>query len=210
MIPTTLSHGIRLRAATLVLGLGIAIATACSGNGTSTQPAQGTPGNQLHFLTQNSSAPQLAGRTVSFYAVDGQTRSGSIYYHHDDDDDEPGDSTALATLTVPAGALTTDSTGAPLSPGDSVLVTLTVTDSEKLLVQVGPSGLTFSASTPAVLQMAYQKADSSIAAADTSKLAIWREPTSGGNWFKLPSTVNPSALWVRAGIPGHSVYATAY
>jgi hypothetical protein len=209
------SHPDRRSARALAMLVATLVAIGCSTYGSTDPGSSGTPGGSLHFLTENSTAPGPGTASVSFYAVDGQTRSGSIYYHHDADDsleagDDSTDSTRLATLTIPAGALTTDSTGAPLAPGDSVLVTLTLVDTAHLEVSVGPSWLQFSSTTPATLDLAYQEADSSVAPGNASALAIWRQPQGGGNWFKLPSTVNTATQRVQAHIPGRSVYATAY
>jgi hypothetical protein len=192
----------------LLLALATVAAIACA---TSTGVTVGVPASKLHFLTANASAPQIAELSVSFYGVNGQARSGTIYYHHDDDDESEGeDSTPLVRLDLPAGALTTNPDGSPLAVGDSVLVTLSVLDTAHLQVDVEPAGLQFSSSTPAQLTMSYLEADSSVSEQDTAALAIWQQSTPGGTWVPLPSNVIPSKKQVTAHVQRRSVYATAY
>jgi hypothetical protein len=184
----------------------LAIVAACSQS--PMDPGVGESEGSLHFLSPNASAPSIGGRSSSFYAVNRQTREGALFYHQEAGDD---DSVRLADLLVPAGALTTRPDGSTIAPGDSLLITISIVDSLRLIVGFQPSGLQFSSGKPAILTMSFVEADSSITPSEEGQLALWRQEQPGGLWYKVPnSLVLPSQQAVQAGIPGFSVYASAY
>jgi hypothetical protein len=177
--------------------------SACGG---STSPDLGVPESSLHFLSPNSGAPALVSDTVRFYAVVGQDRLASLYY-------QPvnglGDSVQFLAFDVPANARIQQPDGTPVADGDSVLITVALADSSRLIVAFAPSGLTFSGQ-PAQLTLSFAEADSSLSASSKSSLALWRQEQPGDRWHKVSSTVHQGALTVSGSVDGFTVYATAY
>src|SRR5436190_109377 len=107
-------------------------------------------------------------------------------------------------------------TGSPIAVGDSVLITMTVIDPTKFVVQFQPAGLRFSSASAARLQFEFHQAnhdfngngvidsfDSSI----RSQLAIWRQEAPGLPWAKLSSKVEVEVDEVSADLLGFSGYA---
>jgi hypothetical protein len=171
--------------------------SACSG---STSPDPGVPESSLHFLSPNPGAPALVSDTVRFYAVVGQDRLASLYYR---------DSVQFLAFDVPANARIQQPDGTPVADGDSVLITVALADSSRLIVAFAPSGLTFSGQ-PAQLTLSFADADSSLSANGKSSLALWRQEQPGDRWHKVSSTVHQGALTVSGSVDGFTVYATAY
>lgn len=168
------------------------------------------------FLEADEDAPPLASTEVSFYAVRGQARDVRIMYRP-----EPGaaDSTEFVHFVVPAGSLVAEPDGTPIAEGDSLRITLTVVDTQRLIVQYEPAGLQFSTGNPAEVTYSYGETeddldgDGDVDADDEAietTFAIWRQETAGGPYTAIPSTVNTSAEQVFAEIDGFTRYAVAY
>jgi hypothetical protein len=174
------------------------------------------PVSEMHFLRTRSGAPPLAELSASFYAKLGEDRSVAIYYHA-----LPGaaDSIKLLDFRVPAGALATSPDGRAYLPGDSVLITVTITDAAHMIVQFEPSGLKFSSESPAHLELSFHEADDDLNAdgvmdaQDTAlkeQLAIWVQESPGGLWTKLSSALFLDLEELVADVAGFSGYAAAY
>jgi hypothetical protein len=148
----------------------------------------------LHFLSPDSGAPGFIVDTVRFYAVAGQDRSVSIYYQ---------DSTPFMTFEVGPKSLA-------LAAGDSVLITVAVADSSRLIVGFQPSGLTFVNGHPAQLTLSYAHAKDSLSNSSKSRLSLWGQENPGQQWHKVASSPNPPTQTVTGRIGGFTVYATAY
>lgn len=92
-------------------------------------------------------------QSVSFWAVRGQTRSVRIDYEGADQ------SGSFLEFTVPEGALLQAPDGSLYAEGDSVYITIGL-DPVSYIVDLEPTGLVFSASLPAELQLWYDGAGS--------------------------------------------------
>jgi hypothetical protein len=170
-----------------------------------------------HFVTAASGAPDIANPVVSFWAKRGEDRTGTIYYHSTT---SGRDSTPLFSLRVRAKSLWKRPDGSTIADGDSVLITLTVTDPVNLVVDCQPSGLLFSTGTPARLKMSYALTDDDVnhdGVVDstdqtlTHALAIWRKETATSPWLRVLSSRNSDgAHEVEADIGGFTGYAIAY
>lgn len=201
-----------------------AIALACSsagdgsgGTGPGPVPTDSTVAeDSLRFLRPALTAPPFAARTVSFWAVRGQRREIRLMY-------QPAagqlDSFEFIRFRVDKKSLVTDSAGQPLASGDSVLITLTISDTLRLITEFQPAGLTFNPSEPARLWIKFGEADPDlnedgvVTAADTTLLLglkIWKLEQPGEPWSLLPSIVNTVSQEVEADIPGFTRYAVAY
>jgi hypothetical protein len=191
----------------------------CAGDGT---PAGSTPvdstaaEDSLHFLHPSASGPALGERQVSFWAVRGETREVRIMYRAPAGG---GDSVEFARLRVEDRSLVNRPDGTPIAQGDSILITLQVVDTLRLITEFSPQGLQFSASRPARLWLKFGEADpdlngdGKVDATDTAlllALRIWRQEHSGDPWSLLPSSVDTVSKEVEADIPGFTRYALSY
>jgi hypothetical protein len=198
----------------------IPLAAAC-GDGASTPPGptppdSTAPQDSLHFLVAGPTAPPLADRVVSFWAVKGERRELRLMYRP-----APGmvDSVEFARLRVDDRSLVNRPDGSPMADGDSILITITMVDTLNLIADFQPAGLVFSSRRPARLWLKYGEADPDldrdgvVTAADSlliQQLTIWRQENPGDPWSQLPSTVNLVELEVEADIPGFTRYAVSY
>jgi len=200
----------------------IAFLAACEGGSDGVTGAMPVPEasiadeSQLTFLQLDPAAPPLAQTSVSFYAVRGQDRQGEIWYRA-----RPGaiDSTRIARFRVRKESLVSDAQGTPLAIGDSVLITMTVVDQARQIVELQPSGLTFSAVDPARLTLWYLETDHDfnddgmINGADRAienTFQIWGQEHPGDPFVSLPSQLGKSGDEVETKIPGFTRYAVAY
>ena len=169
-------------------------ALAIAGCGTALAPDPVVPEAALHFLTTDSGAPGFVVDTVRFYAVAGQDRSVVLKYQ---------DSVPFLTFDVPANAL-------QMPTNDSLLITIAIADSSRLLVGFQPSGLMFASGHPAQLTLSYAHAHNGLSAANESKLSLWRHENPGEPWHKVSSQGRKDLRTVSGRVDGFTVYATAY
>lgn len=172
--------------------------------------------DSLTFLRPALTAPPFALRTVSFWAVRGERRELRLMYRPKVG--EP-DSVEWARFRVDDRTLVRDSAGNTLADGDSVLITLSIADTLRLIADFQPSGLVFNASRPARLWLKFGEADPDlngdgvVDAADTALLLglkIWRQELPSDPWVLLPSTVDTVSQEIEADIFGFTRYAVAY
>ena len=171
---------------------------------------------ELTVLRTAASAPPLVATTASFYALKGENREVRLYYRP-----APGslDSTEFLRFKVPDESLDRRPDGSVIAVGDSVLITVTVLDAAKLIVDFQPAGLRFAASKPAELKLSFAEADGDLDddgdidgddVAAESRLAIWRRETIADPWVRLSSVLSVSRDEVEATITGFTNYAIAY
>ncbi len=197
----------------------LAFAAALSIPGCNNSDITGTeqrPVDGLKFLTVLAGAPPLATTVTSFYAVRGRNTGVDIWYRA-----KPGsrDSSKFLEFRLENTSLDRRPNGTPFADGDSVRITLTVTDASHLVVDFQPSGLRFSAKNPARLKMFFSEVgddldgDGKVDGGDDAieqQLSIWRQETVGAPWFKVSSAVVKSNKEVEANIGGFTGYAAAY
>jgi hypothetical protein len=169
-------------------------ALVIAGCGTALAPDPVVPESALHFLTPDSGAPGFLVDTVRFYAVAGQDRSVTIYYR---------DSVSFMTFDVPANALT-------MATGDSILITVAISDSSRLIVGFQPSGLAFANGHPAQLTLSFAHAKNHLSPMSESSLSLWRQENPGEPWHKVASNTRKDLETVTGRVDGFTVYATAY
>ena len=138
---------------------------ACASPETITSPVRSTgPGpslaraseSELGFLRNAPAAPPLAATSVSFWARTAEDREASISYAA-----RPGapDSTEFVRFRVEKGALKTRPDGSAFAPTDSVLITITIADSARLIVDFQPAGLQFDPKRPAKIWFNWTEVD---------------------------------------------------
>jgi hypothetical protein len=189
--------------------LAVVVIAACSGDTTGPNQVQ-KPASDLHFLQLSPLAPALQATTVSFYAKKGEDREARVKFQNGED---------YLRFRVFGNSLLQRPDGGVFAQGDSILITITVTDPTKLQADFQPAGLKFSPSAPARLQFEFGECDGDINgdgvvnAADTTLLPListWRQETPGAPWIKVSSTVETDINEVQAFITGFTGYALAY
>jgi hypothetical protein len=129
------------------------------------------------------------------------------------------DSVEFARFRVEDRSLVNRPDGTPIAQGDSLLITLQVVDTLKLITEFSPQGLRFSSSRPARLWLKFGEADpdlngdGKVDSADTAlllALRIWRQEQPGDPWTLLPSSVDTMSKEVEADILGFTRYALSY
>lgn len=168
------------------------------------------------FLRPALSAPPVANPVLSFYAKKGQDAEAIMWYRKEAD--RP-DSTEFIRFRLADNSLLTRPDGTLIAPGDSVLITITLVEPERLIIDMQPSGLRFSPVKPAELKISFSEADEDLDAdgdvdtedgAIVSQFAIWRRERAGDPWVKLSSLVEVGTHEVKAFISGFTGYAIAW
>ena len=186
---------------------------ACKSDG----PTDNQVRDDIHFLNSAPDAPPLAQQTLSFDAVQGQDTEVFMWYHRRP---ERADSSKLLRFRIRDDAQITLPNGTALAPGQSVRITITVVDPQKLILDFQPTGLRFgNDDEPARLNLWYIEQDDDlnddgvINAADASierTLAIFRQENAGAPWVRLTSRVVAETDEVEAVLHGFSNYVIAY
>jgi len=187
----------------------VLLLAACSADSTGPSTIQ-KPASDLHFLRLAATAPALQATTVSFYAKKGEDREVRVKFVNGED---------YLRFRVFGNSLAQRPDGSSFAQGDSILITVTVTDPTKLAADFQPAGLKFSSSAPARLQFEFGECKGDIngdGTANTTDLALiplistWRQETANAPWFKVSSSVEVEINEVQADITGFTGYALAY
>jgi hypothetical protein len=195
-----------------------ALAAAASCTDTTTAPDAVTEraATDLRLLAAPYGTPPLANSQVSFYAVKGKNAGADIWYR-------PAagraDSSKFLEFRLGGSSLDRRPDGSAIADGDSVLITLTVTDPTHFIIEFQPSGLKFSANDQPKLKISFAacgddlnydgKVDSGDAAM-VSSLSVWRQESPFQPWIKLSSNVTASVKEVNAQLTGFTGYALMY
>ena len=201
--------------ARLLIGAGV-VALLASCTDPTSPPSELRTTEQLHFLRTRADAPALSALVASFYARRGSDRGIALYFRPRA---SSKDSTRLLDFRVPSGALAQRPDGRMFSPGDSVLITVRVTDPVHMIIAFEPSGLKFSAASPAQLELSFSNADDDVNddgvvdakdEEDRKALSVWVQESPGGLWAKVKSALFLDLRELQGGIAGFSGYAAAY
>lgn len=166
------------------------------------------------FFVNATDAPPFATRVVNLWAVRGRTREARIYYQP-----RPGetDSTEFLRFKVDARSLVARPDGTPIAEGDSLLITLTVSDGPELIVDFQPSGLRFNPRRRPELEFRMAECDLDlnrdgvVDQLDRELLRtarIFRQESLGLPWEALSTT--QAVLDFKTRIDGFTRYAVAY
>jgi hypothetical protein len=181
----------------------------------STAPEE-RPVDGLRLLTVTADAPALAATVTSFYAVRGRNAGVDLWYRP-----KAGskDSTKFLEFRLDNVSLDRRPNGTAFAEGDSVLITLTVTDPKHLIVDFQPSGLKFAAKNPGRLKMFFAQCGEDLDGsgnvdgnddAIANQLSIWRQESVLAPWIKVASVEVKSNKEIDADIAGFTGYAIAY
>lgn len=202
------------RSSILLCFMSLAVATSCDSDGT-TGPESRTS-DELNFLHVAASTPPLSTTHASFYAVKGRATGIDVYFHAAAGST---DSLKLLGIRVGANALDRRPDGSIIAPGDSVLISLTVSDPYHLVVDFQPAGLVFAPADQPLLTVSWAGCgddlnyDGRVDANDdmvVSQLGIWRQESANLPWFKQDGVITRAAREVTTQIPGFTGYALAF
>ena len=214
---TTDTHDTRtmtLRRSRTTIALTIALAALVSCDGSTPPEGSGVPTSELRFIRPAAGTPALAQNEVSFWAKKGEDAEGRLYRPPGTGEDDD-----FVRLRVRRESLLRRPDGTPFANGDSVLITLRLIDAANLLVEMSPSGLTFSPSRPAELKFEFDEADRDfnrdgvVNALDltvASTLQIWKREAANLPWVPLVSQVEVEFDEIEAELLGFTTYAVAY
>jgi hypothetical protein len=165
-----------------------------------------------HVLQQSSTAPALENHVRSFWLYKGREATIRVNY-------QPAGGQLVGQpflrFNVPKQSLEAGGGGAPLKPGDSVLVTLTI-DPLEFSVGFEPSGVQFSSQFPAELAFWYANANLDLTgdgvvdgadAAGMQQIALWYK---GRSWSKLTSLNDIQQRYVQGELGHFSEYAVSW
>ncbi|MDH5234574.1 MAG: hypothetical protein OEW77_06400 [Gemmatimonadota bacterium] len=170
----------------------------------------------VNALRAAAGAPEIANPVVTFYAKAGEDREAFMYYRK-----RPtgNDSTVFVRFRVSKDALLTRPDGSPFAPGDSILITITLTDPTRLIVAFAPSGLRFSTANPAKLKLSFLETDDDlnedgvVDSRDTalqSLLSVWRRETAAAPWVKQASILAIGSHEIETDVGGFTDYIIAW
>jgi hypothetical protein len=175
-------------------------------------PQPDTATEAVHVLQQSPSAARLVTYRTSFWLHKGRESTIRVNY-------QPTGSQLVGRpflrFGVPKQGLEAGGGGAPLRPGDSVLITLTI-DTLAFAVHFEPSGVRFSSQFPADLAFWYANAnpdlngDGVVDGTDEawqSRIAIWYR---GRRWAELPSLNDTKQQYVLTELGHFSEYAVSW
>ena len=193
-----------------VVPLSLALLAGCNNDKTTGPDDDPTPEGDLHFLAPATNGSPIAEVTASFYAVRGENSEVRLRHAN-------GEDFLRFEVKNNTGIQLPD--GSTLPVGDSVLITVTVSDASRFIVEFQPSGLRFTGSDPAELRLRYAEADDDVnddGRVDSeddslrSSFSIWKQELPGDPWVRLGSVVVKDMNEVRADITGFTRYAIAY
>ncbi|HEX6558194.1 MAG TPA: hypothetical protein VF021_02005 [Longimicrobiales bacterium] len=162
--------------------LAVLLWAACSD---STNPDNGAVAESDLNIVRFTSTNAVTVKTASFWAVRGQNRKLEMFYANGDRFLE-FESRNESLLARPNGTL--------FATGDSVLITVTLDPTDRIIVHFEPSGLTFNPADPARLKINYKQANRDIdndGDQDShdlqleATLRIWEQERTGLPWLPL-------------------------
>jgi hypothetical protein len=174
----------------------------------------GMPDAQLHVVQRDTLGPQLDSTVARFWAKVGEGREIRIGYQPPADTGED-----FVRFEVPGDALLRKPDGTAFQAGDSILITLTVVDPNRFLVEFEPAGLQFNPNSPARLKFHYLHAnhdfdgDGDIDANDLAiehTLDLWRRESIIAPWFRVGSVKFEALDEIDANIESFTEYAIAW
>ena len=156
--------------------------------------------NDLTFYRFDGAAFEHVPRQASFYAVKGEPRTLVLRY--------TDTNAEFLRFSVGAQSLSQRPDGTQFQAGDSVLISVDVDAAGAMVFRFSPSGLKFSASSPAALTIDYARRNPDIDGNGVVGLGdalleiragIWKQELPLLPWFKIP-TLNLSGDAARADI----------
>jgi hypothetical protein len=203
----------KTKAITVAL-LATALLAACSTD--TAAPAQdGVPETDLTFVMFPDSLQALVTKQGSFWAVKGQDR-GMILRYQPEQPGEEGEE--FLQFTVPRDALLKRPDGSPFAVGDSVQITVQVSDDGRFLFRFSPAGLQFDPDHPARLSVTYRRTEGDLDGDGTvnqddqalqMRLGMWKQEAAGDLWYPLGVLKLDELEEIEGSITGFTGFALA-
>jgi hypothetical protein len=179
-------------------------------------PTDGDTSLVVNALAPAADAPEIANPVVTFYAKVDEATEAYMYYRP-----RPGraDSVDFVRFRVPPGSLLEHPGGSPFAPGDSILITISLVDPERLLVRFEPSGLRFDPAKPADLKFSFletdedRNQDGAVDADDAAILAlvdIWKRESVLAPWIRQTSVMTIGSHEIETDVFGFTDYIIAW
>jgi hypothetical protein len=204
-----------------MLSVAVVLAGTACGDGDPAGPGNGgevVPEAQLTFLRQATDAPALDTYQLEFVATAGQSAEVEIRYLP-----RPGEDSGErflrfrledgSLLRYPSNHPTRP--GATFQPGDTVHIRITVDDPSLLRATFAPSGLEFSPSAPAELELGYPEADADYdddGVEDPeleTEIDLWRQERPGDDWERVGDIKDLELDEIEADLTKFSRYGLA-
>ena len=189
-----------------VLMLFAAALAAC----TETTGPGGVDHADLNIIRQDTLAPPLVATRDSFWATVGDDREVRLFYQGGEE---------FLRFEVPSDGLYRKPDGSAFQPGDSILITVTVTDPSRFLFTFEPTGLQFDPDHTARLRVRYRncerdfngdgvedEADDDI----EGDLDLWHRASPNDLWFRTGGVKFEELDEIDVNIFGFSQYAVAW
>lgn len=164
-----------------------AMTFACSD---SVGPEEGKTEEELQFV-RFPSTPEVETLQASFWAVRGENRELEIR-HLPDEPGEEGEE--FLEFRVGGSSLLRRPDGSLFDDGDSILITVTLSEDGRFLFDLQPSGLQFDPEHPARLEISYRgveddlDGDGDVDQDDDDlegRLRVWKQERPGEHWFPV-------------------------
>lgn len=203
-----------MRPARLLPFILAAAVAACSDSGGPDTSGVKPPGELTIIRLPAGSAP-IWNPVDSFYAKKGEDRDLRIYFANG----LGGSGEEYARLRVDAPSLLARPDGTLFQVGDSILITVRVTDPALIQFEFEPAGLTFSSLKPAELKLKYGETggdlddDGDVDAEDDGieqVMTIWRQEQLGESYIRIGGLKVEELDEIEADILGFTRYAIAY
>lgn len=114
------------------------------------------PPDEFSAIRLDDDAPPLCATSVSFVAQRGASTGGEIDFC-DPNTGDPIDN--FLEFDVGSNSLLRRPDGTLFAPGDTITITITVVDPQRLIFEFQPSGLIFDPADPAELEISYRNCD---------------------------------------------------
>jgi len=160
----------------------------------------------VNTLQHSAAAPPLMTTDTTFVMLQGEERTFRLHYS------DPGRGwwwlmPWFMEITIPSDAQFVDSTGVPLTQGDTVRITTQV-DPTHLFVQFGPHGSTFDGEQPA--QVRFNTFYLWMSGYRISDLVVWYQETVGDVWTLQQPVLEQWGALIVIDIHHFSNYAVAW
>lgn len=169
---------------------GLLLVLLGAGCSDSTGPEPGKTEAELQFV-RFPATPPLETFQASFWAVKGDDRELEIRYLPE----EPGEEgEEFLEFRVPAEGLLRRPDGTLFADGDSIRITVTVSQDGRFLFDFQPSGLQFDRDHPARLDVTYRRVDDDLDGDGDvddddddleSRLRVWKQESASEPWFPV-------------------------
>ncbi len=178
-------------------------------------PGTVKPPTDLAIVKIPATAPALFNDSVAFYSKIGRDDEGFIYFKTA----SGGRGEKFARIRIRQRSLVGRPDGTAYGPNDSVLIVMKVVNPLELVVDLQPSGIRFSTSDPAELQIEYTatggdlNGDGKTDGDDTAieqKIALWRQEKPGDPLVKIGTVKTEGLRELKADLVSFSRYYIAY